>query len=123
MALKHGALENLVLNVVWSVLEQKEHPISVADIQDGLNRLNTKKRWAYTTVKTVLDRMVTKGLINRVKIGKKYLYSAIVQREELAQKAIKKLANEYFQGNLREMLVVTAQLAELEDRVLIHATR
>ncbi len=123
MALKHGALENLVLNVIWTVIEQKGQFASVADIHDGLNRLNTKKRWAYTTVKTVLDRMVTKGLINRVKIGKKYLYNSIVQREELAQKAIKKLANEFFQGSLKEMLVVTAQLAELEDRVLIHATR
>ena len=123
MALKHGALENLVLNVVWSVLEQKKQLVSVADIQDGLNRLNTKKRWAYTTIKTVLDRMVTKGLIDRVKIGKKYMYSSIVQRDELAQRAIKKVANEFFQGSLKEMLVVIAQLAELEDRVLVHASR
>ena len=120
MALKHGALENLVLNVVWSVLEEKGQLVSVLDIQDGLNRLNTKKRWAYTTVKTVLDRLAAKGFINRVKAGKKYVYTSLVQREELAQKAIKKVAQEYFQGNLREMLVVTAQLAELEERTLVH---
>ena len=123
MALKHGALENLVLNVVWSALEEKGEFVSVSDIQDGLNRLNTRKRWAYTTVKTVLDRLVTKGLINRIKNGKKYVYTSLVQREELAQKAIKNVAKEFFQGNLKEMLVVTAQLAELEDRVLVHVTR
>ena len=123
MALKHGALENLVLNVVWTALEENGRFVSVHDIQDGLNRLNIRKKWAYTTVKTVLDRLTTKGFINRVKTGKKYLYTSLVQREELAQKAIKNVAKEFFQGNLREMLVVTAQLAELEERTLVHVIR
>ena len=44
------------------------------------------KRIAYTTVMTTLDRLYKKGLLGRRKIGRAFLYSALVTSEEFEQR-------------------------------------
>ena len=91
MDLKHGSLENLIMNVVWNNSDNFEGLMSVNQVWENLNLLNTNKKWAYTTVKTVLDRLVDKGMLDRVKCGKKFNYCTIMPRNEMAEKALKKV--------------------------------
>jgi predicted transcriptional regulator len=42
----------------------------------------TRKR-AYTTVMTTLDRLYQKGILNRTRVGGRFLYSARLGRQEL----------------------------------------
>lgn len=120
MNLKHGGLENLILNVVWDNSEVAEEVLSVAQVQDCLNRLNTRKKWAYTTVKTILDRLTDKGLLQKVRAGKKYNYRAVLKREEMAHSAIKKLALEYFKNDFNALATFVNEIQKAEENSLIY---
>ena len=119
MELNHGGLESLVMNVLWENSEEFNGLMSVTQVWEKLNALNTKKKWAYTTVKTILDRLSDKGLINKVKEGKKYNYEILVPRLELAEKALKKVALEYFQNDFMEMTKFVKELAYEEEKNLV----
>jgi predicted transcriptional regulator len=114
MTSKHGMLENIILNAVWHTESHMDNPISVSAVQDKINELNQSKNWAYTTVKTVLDRLVDKGLIDRIKQGKKYLYKSIIPREELGRQAIKKIARQYYDSDMGLLLKAIEKICREE---------
>jgi hypothetical protein len=60
-----GPLEMQVMNVAWSV--------GRCSVRDVVERLNSKL--AYTTVMTTLDRLFKKGLLEREKSERAFLYS------------------------------------------------
>lgn len=106
MASIHGTLENEIMNAVWSLEENSEDcenvNISVADIASFINAYGTHK--AYTTVKTVMDRLVDKKYLERFKSGKKFFYSSTDSREQRAQSAIRTLAGQYFNNDIHSLM-------------------
>ena len=99
----HGNLENEILNAVWKFEENNcDSHISVNDVYNLMNA-GTSPR-AYTTIKTVMDRLVEKNLLVRYKTGKKFYYNSTESRTELAQKAIQKLARQYFHSDMRMLM-------------------
>jgi len=99
MIIEQGSLEKIILNALWSLEENNQPFISVSDIQNLINRETRGRSWAYTTVKTVLDRLVDKKVILREKQGKKYYYESKVSRENAGRDAMKKLVENYFNGS------------------------
>lgn len=72
MAVELSKSEFTVLATLW-----KQQPLSVREVHD---RLNTG--WAYTTTKTVMDRMVAKGLLERGNAHGVNIYTPLVSRAE-----------------------------------------
>jgi predicted transcriptional regulator len=68
-----GRLEVRVLEVLW----QRQLESSVRDLQGDFPTT------AYTTLMTTLDRLHRKGVLERVKSGRAFLYSPRYTREEL----------------------------------------
>lgn len=102
MELKQGDLENIILNALWLMEEEYKEKIDVKDVQ---MRIKTENQgWAYTTVKTVLDRLVDKELVLRIKEGKKYLYRSVISREQAGEEAIKKVAKQYFRNSFTDLV-------------------
>lgn len=108
MDLKQGDLENIILNAVWDLEQDGVEAIYVGDVQDKIK--SPVKKWAYTTVKTVLDRLVDKQLANREKNGKKYLYRSMMKRDEAGKLAIQKVIHQYFQDDVDQMIECLKQL-------------
>ncbi len=104
----HGSLENEIMNAVWSLEENDRNNgninISVGDIVDFINSYGKNK--AYTTIKTVMDRLVDKKYLQRYKSGKKFFYSSTDSREKTAQSAIKNLIGQYFNNDIRSLINV-----------------
>ena len=123
MTLKHGSLENLVLNIVWDNAQLDDGTLSVCQVQDCLNRLNTNKKWAYTTVKTILDRLTDKGILQKIKTGKKYNYASILPREQMAYGALKRISLEYFKDNFDDLADFVNEIQKSKDLDLIYAKR
>ena len=98
----HGSLENEILKTIWMLEEIDESDVSVNDVQEVINRNSSSKR-AYTTVKTVMDRLVEKNMLVRYKQGKKFYYKTVSSRDEMAQQAIKKLASQYFNNDMNSL--------------------
>ncbi len=54
---------------------------------------------AYTTVMTVLDRLVRRGGVERRKVGRSFLYRPLVSREALQKLAVQQLVDAFFDGS------------------------
>jgi predicted transcriptional regulator len=67
-----GPLEMQVMNVAWSV--------GRCSVRDVVERLNSKL--AYTTVMTTLDRLFKKGLLEREKFERAFLYSPALSSQD-----------------------------------------
>jgi len=70
-----GRLENAVMDIVWERGESSVHDVS--------GRLD--RPLAYTTVMTTLDRLYKKGLLDRRKVERAFLYSPRLSRREWEQ--------------------------------------
>lgn len=79
-----GELEAAVMNVLW----QAEEPLKVRDV---LERLDTGKQLAYTTVMTVLDNLHRKECVQRELHGKAYHYQPAFSRGEAAAQALREV--------------------------------
>ena len=104
MSYTHGALENEILNAVWSMEEigVNAKDISVSEVLAHINDGGTVR--AYTTVKTVMDRLVEKKLLKRQKTGKKFCYKSVETREKMAASAIDKIAGQFFNNDMRSFM-------------------
>ena len=79
-----GELEAAVMNVLWDATE----PLKVRGV---LERLDTGKPLAYTTVMTVLDNLHRKQWVEREKHGKAYEYEAAFPRDEASARALREV--------------------------------
>ncbi|MEV0278730.1 BlaI/MecI/CopY family transcriptional regulator [Streptomyces sp. NPDC050610] len=70
-----GPLELAILEVMWSA--------GTMDVATCTRRLGSGQ--AYTTVKTVMERLVVKGLLGREKEGRHYVYWPEQTRREVEQ--------------------------------------
>jgi predicted transcriptional regulator len=70
-----GALETEVMEAVW----RQGGELAVRDVHARF-----QARLAYTTVMTTMDRLYKKGLLERRREGRAFLYSARVTRRQLA---------------------------------------
>ena len=83
-----GRLERQVLDILWTRGES-----NVRDVAAKLDR-----PLAYTTVMTTLDRLFKKGLLDRRKVDRAFLYSTCDTRQEWQGKQV----GDFFKGFLRQ---------------------
>lgn len=76
------------MSVLWS-----HSPQDVSGVQAAL-----KGESAYSTVKTLLERLTAKGFLSREKVGKAYEYRAIRTREEMEEQGARTLSRNLLTG-------------------------
>jgi predicted transcriptional regulator len=59
---------------------------------------------AYTTIMTVLERLVRKGKLRRRKVGRAFAYSPTEPRDAVRRAAIKELLDGFFDGSEEELI-------------------
>ncbi len=75
MALRgFGELERAIMEVVWSA----DRPVTGREVVDELARTRSV---AYTTVLTVMDRLVRKGVLAKQRAGRAHRYRARTSRD------------------------------------------
>lgn len=113
--------ENLELyESEWAILQKvwELEPCAAPTVQEALQNA---KGWAYTTVKTMMDRMVKKGLLRTEKIRNLYLYSSAVTQSQARKSEIARTLKRAFDGTFTPMmqfLIENDQLSEKEYRHL-----
>ncbi len=103
-----------IMNALW-----EKHPASVRDIA---GRLPAQVRWAYTTVKTMLDRLVEKKVVRKKKKKNVAYYDPILTRNQARRTALKSLLNHAFDGTfgpLMHFLVEEEKLTAKQRKELI----
>ena len=81
--LPHGELESLVMNVLWD----STGALTPAAVRERLE----PRDLAYTTVMTILVRLLDKGLVERDRAGRAYAYRPRQSREERAAQRMREL--------------------------------
>jgi predicted transcriptional regulator len=98
-----GFLEMEILNTFWSLTsENEDRDISIQDVVDALSSNGVER--AYTTIKTVMDRLVAKSILVRYKTGKKFFYNVTMDKREMALDMMKEFTDNFFDGNTAEMV-------------------
>jgi BlaI family penicillinase repressor len=97
-AAPHGltGAEWAILKVVW-----EHEPCAAGTVQE---ELVATRNWAYSTVKTTMDRMVAKGLLATKAIRNLTLFSARVTRAEAQRGELKRLIQRAFDGALTPLI-------------------
>jgi len=90
-------LELLCLNALWSLREG-----NVRDVQQVVSQ---SRPLAYTTIMTVLDRLVRKGKLARRKVGRAFIYSPQTSRDVMRRVAIRELLDGFFDGSEEGLLL------------------
>ena len=114
-------LELLCLRALWSLGEGNVTAVRQIVAQS--------RPLAYTTIMTVLDRLVRKGMLGRRKVGRSFAYAPRATRDTARRAAVRELLDGYFDGSeeeLRQFLqkrpqpaVAAARVEERIDTVLL----
>jgi len=75
-----GELEKQIMDIIW----KSKH----CSARDVLIKLQKNRKLAYTTVMTIMGRLVEKGILIRNLHGSSYLYQPRVSREKFVAKSI-----------------------------------
>ncbi len=98
-----------------------KHPATAREVSDALPR---KTNWAYTTIKTMLSRLVAKGALKETKSGNVSVYEPVLSERKARLAAVRSLASDAFDGafgSLVHFLVEEERLSPGERERLLDA--
>ena len=102
-------LEAEIMDVVWS---RGLRDFAVSDVHETLER---RREIAYTTVMTTLVRLHEKGVLERRRDGKRYLYTPRYTREEFVQATVREVLESLGSAAGRDALALLVETASTAD--------
>ena len=102
--------EWVIIKAVWN-----NEPCAAPTIQEKLFK---QTKWAYSTVRTIMDRMVAKGLLTAEKAGSLTLYRSAVTRKQAQRGELLYALKHAFNGALTPMLQCLLETGELSEAEL-----
>jgi len=88
--------EWVIMKVVWG-----NEPCAAGTVQEALAN---SKDWAYSTVKTTMDRMANKGFLKIQKIRNLQLFSSAISEVDARRGEFRKMLQRAFDGALTPMM-------------------
>lgn len=85
-----------IIQAVWD-----NEPCAAPTVQE---ELEAQKSWTYSTVKTMMDRMVTKGLLKTERIRNLILYRSVITKIQAQKSEIMRTVKRAFDGALTPMM-------------------
>ena len=102
-----GELQRAVLEIVW---ERGE-----ASVHDVLRQLDQRKKLAYTTALTVLQKLEKAGWLEHRSEGKSYIYTPAVSREQAGAGSVRGFLSRVFEGDAVAMFQHLIRESDLSD--------
>lgn len=85
-----------IIDTVW-----ENQPCAAPTVTETLKK---KKGWSYSTVKTLMDRMVTKGLLKTQRIRNIILYRASITKKQAQRTEVMRAVKRAFDGAMTPMM-------------------
>ncbi len=110
--------ESLVMDVLW-----RGQPGMPAE--EVIAALVSEQRWQEATIKTLLNRLLKKGALSASKDGRRYLYTAVLKREQWVSSESTSMLDRLFGGRVAPLVahfgkhrkLSAADIAELKKLV------
>jgi len=99
-----------IINALWAA-----EPCSAPVIRE---KLRSKTEWTYSTVRTLMDRMVAKGLLRAEKVRHGTRFRSAVTREQAQRSELLYALKHAFNGALTPMVQCLLDTGEISAREL-----
>lgn len=96
--------EHEIMEVLWA-----DAPLTAAEVAE---RAGPERGWSDRTVKTMLSRLLAKGVLAHEEEGRRYLYRPAVSRDDHVARESRRLVDRLFGGRAAPLV---AHLAEQGD--------
>lgn len=100
--------EHAVMEVLW-----REAPLAAADVAE---RIEGGRGWSIRTVKTMLSRLLAKGVLVHEEEGRRYLYRPAVSRDDFVARESRRLLDRMFGGRVTPLVAHLAERDHLSAR-------
>jgi BlaI family penicillinase repressor len=97
-----------IMNALW-----EKHPATARDI---MSRLPKDVKWAYTTLKTMLSRLVEKKAVSEQKQSNTSIYEPLVSQRKARLSAFRLLLDQSFDGAMGPLMHFMLQEEKLNDK-------
>ena len=108
MAERISGAEHEVMEVLW-----RDSPLTAADVAE---RVPAERGWSVRTVKTLLSRLLAKGVLAHEAQGRRYLYRPAVARDEYVAQESRRLLDRLFGGSVSPLVAHLAERDSLSER-------
>jgi BlaI family penicillinase repressor len=89
-------LELDCMNTLW--------PMGQGTVREIRDNLAARRPRAYTTIMTIMDRLARKGVVERRKVGRAYMYRPNLSAEEARTQALGQVIENFFGGSKEALL-------------------
>lgn len=112
--MKLSEAEWQIMNALWA-----HHPATARELMEQMPENNT---WAYTTVKTMLSRLIGKNAVTERKRGNTSVYEPLISQQTARRNALKTVVDKILGGRMEPImhyLIEEKKLSTRERRELI----
>jgi predicted transcriptional regulator len=100
-----------LMNVIW-----RRKNATVSDVH---GHFLEKKRWSYTTVKTMMERLVRKGYLASDDSKVAHVYTAAVPRASAVKKVLAETLDRILDDSLSPLVVYASRRRNLSEKELL----
>lgn len=100
-----SSAESRVMDVLW-----ERSPLTADDI---VAAIADEQNWSAATVRTLLNRLLTKGAIAAEREGRRYLYSPLISRADYVATESQSLLDRLFDGRVAPLVSQFAEQQKL----------
>ncbi len=112
-----GDLEIDIMGIVWGLEE--------ATVKDVFGEMYARRKLAYTTIMTVMNRLAEKGILAQDRTTVPYVYHPLVARDEMATSMVGEVVDRLMEGSAGSMIsflvgrgdISTSEIDELKDLI------
>ena len=97
-----------IMNALW-----EKHPATAREI---MTRLPQGVKWAYTTVKTMLSRLMEKEAVSEHKQANTSIYEPLISQRKARLNAFRSLLDQSFDGAMGPLMHFMLQEQKLNDK-------
>jgi BlaI family transcriptional regulator, penicillinase repressor len=97
-----------VMEALWGA----GNPLTAAEVGESIG---ADRDWSQATVKTMLSRLVAKGVIEHREDGRRFLYSPVLRREDYVGNESRRFVERLFGGRLSPLVARLAEEDGLDD--------
>ena len=97
-----------VMEALWGA----GSPLTAAEVGESIG---ADRDWSQATVKTMLSRLVAKGVIEHREDGRRFLYSPVLRREDYVGNESRRFVERLFGGRLSPLVARLAEEDGLDD--------
>lgn len=101
----------------WAVMQAvwEHEPCAAGTVQEALA---AEKGWAYSTVKTTMDRMAKKGILKIRRVRNLQLFSSAINKTDARRGEFRRMLARAFDGALGPMMQYLVENESLSDQEL-----